>query len=138
MTFKQLVDKYDYAAIKGYVEAQIAHDEADRRPWQVKVEGVEQCFDQLKRLTPTFGYVDTCIDAKMLGGRLNVSNMHLGSMSDLLSHRLAVAPGVEAAEAEILAHCVYQLAARPAATEKYLDDDDFDDLDNPMMSRGMR
>ena len=73
----------------------------------------------------------------MAGGRLSVSNMHLGSPTDLLSHRLRVATDVTAPQAEIAAQCLYQLAAHEAATQKYREGDEFDDLD-PQMARIVR
>lgn len=138
MTLKQLIDKYNYSDLLPYVEQAVDHNENDLRSRDVKLNEVEQGFAEMKDLKPTFGFIDTVIDVKMLDGRLNVSNMHLGSTSDLMSHRLVVAPDVRASEQEILAACVYQLVAHEALWVKYRDDDEFDDIDNPQTARIVR
>lgn len=138
MTLKQLIDKYSYADIAPYIVREVEADGDDLRPMAERLLEMELGFAQLKTLKPTFGHIDTHIEVKRLGRRWQVTNLHIGASSDLLSHRLVVAPDVEASEPEILAQCVYQLVAHQAATTKYRDDDDFDDLDNPIMSRGMR
>lgn len=138
MTFRELLHKFEYTDIVPYVEREVRRNEDDRRPHEVKMEEMERGFAGMKALKPTFGYIDTRIEVGMTGGRLSVGNTHIGSASDLLSRQIAVAPEVVASEKEILAGCIYQLVAHEASWVKYRDDDDFDDLDSPMMSRGMR
>lgn len=138
MTFKQLIDQYAYPDIAADLRREVALNTDDLRPMEAKMAEMADGFAAMKAMRPTFGHIDTCIEVTRRDGRLRVSNTHLGSTSDLLSHRVSVADDVEATGAEILAQCVYQIVAHQASTTKYRDDDDFDDLDNPMMSRGMR
>lgn len=138
MTLKQLLDKYCYADIASYIEMEVNKNENDRRPKNVKMDEMEQGFAYIKGLKPTFGYIDMQIDVKMLDGRLTVSNMHLGSTSDLLSHQINIGDDVTASEQEIAAQCVFQLVAHQAATTKYREDDAFDDWDNPQTASCLR
>jgi hypothetical protein len=124
MTLRQLIDQYAYQDIRPFIEQAVDHDENDLRDRSVRLKEMEEGFAEMKQLKPTFGFIDTVIDVKMLDGRLIVSNMHLGSTSDLLSRRIAVAPDVKATDREIAALCVYQLVAHQHAWVKYRDEDD--------------
>lgn len=125
MTFKQLLDKYDYEAIVPYVRLEVENNEYDLRPLDVRMQEMADYYAEMKKTKPTFGYIETPIEVKCVGDKLIVSNMHLGAMSDLLSHRVDVSDGVKVSEAEILALCVFQLVAHQPSTEKYREDDDF-------------
>lgn len=138
MTFKQLISQYDYKDIADMVKREVELNDTDLRPMDTKLQEMEEGFAAMKAMKPSYGHIDTPIDIKEVDGRLHVSNMHLGSTSDLLSHRLDVAEGVEASPQEILAQCVFQLVAHQAATLKYRDEDDYDDLDNPQTARCLR
>ncbi len=138
MTFKQLLDKVSYEDIAPFIREAVAGNDNDLRPTDVKLAEIEQGFEAMKALRPTFGHIDSHIDVKLIDGHLNVSNTHLGSTSDLLSHQIDVAPEVQATESEIAAHCVYQVVAHAASWQHYRDEDDFDDLDNPQTARNLR
>ncbi len=137
MTFKELISEVNFADIAPYIEQSVRDNENDMRPFDTKYKEVEKIFEQVKALKPTFGHIVSPIEVKMLGGKLRASNMHLGSMSDVLSHQVVVAPQVKASTVEIAAECVYQLAAFQAATERYRDGEEFEDLD-PLMARIIR
>jgi hypothetical protein len=137
MTFKELLSEVTFADVAPYIEQSVRDNENDKRPFETKYEEVEKIFEQVKGLKPTFGHIISPIEVKMLGGKLRASNMHLGSMSDVLSHQVVIAPNVTATPTETAAECVYQLAAYQAATERYRDGEEFDDLD-PLMARIVR
>ena len=137
MTFKQLLGQVAYADMASYIDEAARQNAEDLRPQHVKTAEVRRAYDELLAARPPFGFIDTPIEVKMAGGRLSVSNMHLGSPTDLLSHRLRVAADVTAPQAEIAAQCLYQLAAHEAVTQKYREGDEFDDLD-PQMARIVR
>lgn len=137
MTFKELLNQVTFADIAPYVEQAIRGNENDLRDYDTKFGEVEQAFAEMITMKPTYGHITTPIEVKLTDGRLSVSNMHLGSTSDVLSHRLAIAPEVQASVPELAAECVYQLVGYQAATDRYRDGDEFDDLD-PLMARIVR
>lgn len=138
MTFKQLLDKVSYEDIAPHIHRLVTANTDDLRPYEVKLEEIAQGFAAMKALKPSFGHIETPIEVKILDGRLIVSNTHIGSTSDLLSHQVVVSPEVRADDAEVAAHCVYQLVAHASSWQHYRDDDDFDDIDNPQTARCLR
>ncbi|MBM6993854.1 MAG: hypothetical protein I3J02_11445 [Prevotella sp.] len=138
MTFKQLLDKVSYEDIAPYIHQAVSDNDNDLRPNEVKLGEIEQGFKAMKAMKPTFGHIDSRIDVKMINGHLNVSNTHLGSTSDLLSHQLNISSEVTASETEIAAQCVFQIVAHASSWQHYRDEDDFDDLDNPQTARNLR
>ncbi len=138
MTLKQLLSTLDYAALLPTLEQLVAADSTDLRPTDMKMRELEEGFASIKALRPTFGHVDVAIEVKLLSGRLIVSNTHLGSNSDLLSHQVKVAPGVTATPAEIAAHIIHQLVAHENQWKRYREEDDFDDMDNIQQAQLLR
>ncbi len=130
MTLKQLLSPLTYNDIRPAIERLAAANSHDLRPEQVKLDELQQGFEAIKSLRPSFGYVDVPIEVKMLSGKLIVSNTHLGSNADMLSHQVKIAPAVKATEAEIAAQIIYQLIAHENQWQRYREEDDFDDVDN--------
>ncbi len=137
MTFKELLKQVTFADIAPFVEQAIRNNENDMRDFDTKFGEVERAFGEMADMKPTFGHITSPIEVKLLDGRLSVSNMHLGSTSDVLSHRMVIAPEVQASVPELVAECVYQLVGYQTSTERYRDGDEFDDLD-PLMARIVR
>lgn len=137
MTFKELLSQVTFAEIAPYVERAVRNNEDDKRDFNTKFGEVERAFAEMATMRPTFGHISSPIVVKLSGGRLSVSNMHLGSVSDVLSHQMEISPEVQVSVAELAAESIYQLVAYEAATDRYRDGDEFDDLD-PMMARIVR
>lgn len=125
MTLQQLLARFSYTDLAPYIEEAARNNTNDRRDLRMKLDEVKEAFAEIKNLKPTFGHIDTHIEVRNMRGKLNISNMHLGSVADLLSHRVDIAADVDASEAQIAGLCVYQLVAFTAATERYRDTDDF-------------
>ncbi len=130
MTLKQLLSSFTYADLRPTIERLVAENTTDLRPTEVKLAELEAGYNSIASLKPSFGYIDVPVDVKMLSGKLIVSNTHLGSNADLLSHQVKIAPGIANSESEIAAHIIYQLVAHENQWKRYREEDDFDDIDN--------
>lgn len=128
MRLKQMLDGLAWADLEPFVRAAIEANADDRRPFEEKEREVREGFEQIAGAKPTFGYIDSAVDVKLVGGRLNISNTHLGTPADLLSHQVKIAPDVTASREAIVAGIVYDLFGHKAVWERYRDVDDFEDL----------
>ena len=102
------------------------------------MEEFENTFNSLRTIKPTFDYFDMIIEVKEKNGKIHVSNTHLGSLTDLAGRRYK--KHVDMPEADVAAHCLYQITVHVYETERYKDhlDEWDDDMMNPQKARIVR
>lgn len=102
------------------------------------MEEFENTFNSLRTIKPTFDYFDMIIEVKEKNGIIHVSNTHLGSLADLAGRRYKKHGGMP--EADVAAHCLYQITVHVYETERYKDhlDEWDDDMMNPQKARIVR
>lgn len=102
------------------------------------IEEFENTFNSLRTVKPTFDYYDMIIEVKEKNGKIYVSNTHLGSLTDLAGRRYKKQGDIS--EADVAAHCLYQITVHVYETERYKDhlDEWDDDMMNPQKARIVR
>lgn len=102
------------------------------------IEEFENTFNSLRTIKPTFDYYDMIIEVKEKNGKIYVSNTHLGSITDLAGRRYKKQGDIS--EADVAAHCLYQITVHVYETERYKDhlDEWDDDMMNPQKARIVR
>lgn len=102
------------------------------------MEEFENTFNSLRTIKPTFDYFDMIIEVKEKNGKIHVSSTHLGSLTDLAGRRYK--KHVDMPEADVAAHCLYQITVHVYETERYKDhlDEWDDDMMNPQKARIVR
>lgn len=102
------------------------------------MEEFENTFNSLRTIKPTFDYFDMIIEVKEKNGKIHVSNTHLGSLADLAGRRYKKYGDMP--EADVAAHCLYQITVHVYETERYKDhlDEWDDDMMNPQKARIVR
>ena len=61
-----------------------------------------QLFQELLRVKPEFGSIKS-IGVKLVNGKIAVTNVHVGSLGDVITYRIDVAPELKVSKIQLLA-----------------------------------
>ena len=61
-----------------------------------------QLFQELLRVKPEFGSIKS-IGVKLANGKIAVTNVHMGSLGDVITYRIDVAPELKVSKIQLLA-----------------------------------
>ena len=77
-----------------------------------------------------------CIQVKLVGGKITITNVHIGSLGDILTYPIDVSPDLQITKKQLLDEILKEMASNTFSDEKQAEFwDDFDNLQKAKIVR---
>ena len=97
--------------------------------------GDSALYQKLRETKPEYGS-NRCIQVKLINGEVAITNVHVGSLGDILTYQIDVAPDLNISKVQLLDAILHELS-----TEGFSDSDEsdfWDDFDNLQKAKIVR
>ncbi len=92
-------------------------------------------YQKLRETKPEYGS-NRCIQVKLVNGEVTVTNVHVGSLGDILTYRIDVAPDLQITKTQLLDEILKEMSSNTFSDEEQTEFwDDFDNLQKAKIVR---
>ncbi len=92
-------------------------------------------YQKLRETKPEYGS-NRCIQVKLVNGEVTVTNVHVGSLGDILTYRIDVAPDLQITKTQLLDKILKEMSSNTFSDEEQTEFwDDFDNLQKAKIVR---
>ncbi len=92
-------------------------------------------YQKLRETKPEYGS-NRCIQVKLVNGEVTVTNVHVGSLGDILTYRIDVAPDLQITKTQLLDEILKEISSNTFSDEEQTEFwDDFDNLQKAKIVR---
>ena len=92
-------------------------------------------YQKLRETKPEYG-ANRCIQVKLVNGEVAITNVHVGSLGDILTYQIDVAPDLQVTKMQLLDEILKEMASNTFSDEEQAEFwDDFDNLQKAKIIR---
>ena len=92
-------------------------------------------YQKLRETKPEYGS-NRCIQVKLVNGEVTITNVHVGSLGDILTYSIDVAPNLQVTKTQLLDEILKEMSSNTFSDEEQAEFwDDFDNLQKAKIIR---